>query len=168
MSTRWEQPLGSTSRRGQETRVRLGEPLLSRARRQLHAFVEELRAEVEQGVATGRAEIADRARRRRRETAEELGGLAESLRDTALRVDPRQRLGLDRYANRWADRLDESAAYVRERPVAEIVEDVESFARRRPVVFAAGGFIAGVVAARFLKSSANPRRSRESLSFNAS
>ena len=43
--------------------------------------------------------------------------------------------------------------YLRERDLEGLLEDVEQFARRRPEVFLAGTFLAGLLLARFLKSS---------------
>ena len=52
-----------------------------------------------------------------------------------------------------ADGLDRLSADLRERDVSEIYDSVHDFARRQPLVFVAGSFAAGMLLARFLKSS---------------
>jgi hypothetical protein len=51
-----------------------------------------------------------------------------------------------------ADQLQQVAGYLREHDVKQLVREVESFARREPVLFAGGTFLLGLIGARFLKS----------------
>jgi hypothetical protein len=57
-----------------------------------------------------------------------------------------------------ADRAERLAGYLRDSSGDAFLRDVESFARRRPWVAAAGGFMIGVAASRFIKASAERRR----------
>jgi hypothetical protein len=59
-----------------------------------------------------------------------------------------------RYADAAAGGLERFAAGLRERDVTELPEEVRGLARRQPTAFVAAGFAVGVLAARFLKSSA--------------
>lgn len=61
---------------------------------------------------------------------------------------------LAEYADQAAGRIDQIAAGMRERDVTDLADDLRGLARRRPGMFAAAGFAAGLVAARFFKSSA--------------
>jgi hypothetical protein len=89
----------------------------------------------------------DRASQRLGEVAETMRRVAKPLREERYTV-------LGTYAERAADRLDRAARDLRHRDVDDLADDVRSVARRRPVAFVAAGFAAGVLAARFLKSSA--------------
>ena len=68
------------------------------------------------------------------------------------------------YVERSVDQVDEWIDRVRQRDVRDMVRDLQEFGRRQPALLLAGSFAAGVVAARFLKSSA---RSVESSEFNS-
>lgn len=52
-----------------------------------------------------------------------------------------------------ANGLDRFSSNFRERDVADVYASLHDFARRQPLVFAAGSFAAGILLARFLKSS---------------
>lgn len=58
------------------------------------------------------------------------------------------------YADEAAAKIDRMATDLRERDLSELADDVRGLARRNPAAFAAAGFAAGLLAARFLKSSA--------------
>ena len=61
-----------------------------------------------------------------------------------------------------ADRAERLAGYLQEAKGDVFLRDIESFARRRPMLAAAGGFMIGLAASRFFKASAE----RRSLSAN--
>jgi hypothetical protein len=50
------------------------------------------------------------------------------------------------------------SATLRDRDVRELVQDAQQFARRQPAIFVGAAFAAGVLAARFMKSSGGGRR----------
>ncbi len=58
------------------------------------------------------------------------------------------------YGNNLADQIEKISGYVEDREITEIINDVETFARRNPALFVGAAFALGVLAARFLKSSA--------------
>jgi len=61
-----------------------------------------------------------------------------------------------------ADRAERVAGYLHDTKGDAFLKDIESFARRRPLLAATGGFMIGLAASRFLKASAE----RRSLSAN--
>ncbi len=65
------------------------------------------------------------------------------------------------YADTAAGQLERWSSQLRDRDVSELMDDVTAFARRRPALFVGGGVALGLVAARFLKSSAPNRSSWE-------
>ena len=56
-----------------------------------------------------------------------------------------------------ADRIERLGGYLERTSGAELVRDVENFARRRPWMVAGMGLVAGLAASRFLKASAERR-----------
>lgn len=59
-----------------------------------------------------------------------------------------------KYTNTAAQKLEDVAGYFETRGVREMARDLEGFARRNPAVFFGAAFGLGLLAARFLKSSA--------------
>lgn len=72
-----------------------------------------------------------------------------------------------KYGESLANQIEQISGYFERKDVREMIRDVESFARRNPALFIGGAFTLGLLAARFLKSSAAPGNTgRQSLSTN--
>jgi polyhydroxyalkanoate synthesis regulator phasin len=91
----------------------------------------------------------------KKQAAERLGGLAGALHEAAKKLEEKDTEGFGRYAHRAADQVDRASRYLREKDLQSFVRDTEGFARRHPDLFLGGTLIAGVLLARFLKSSAD-------------
>jgi len=91
----------------------------------------------------------------KQQAAERLGGLAGALHEAARQLEQKDADGFGRYAHRAADQVDRASRYLREKDLKSFVRDAEGFARRHPDLFLGGTLIAGVLLARFLKSSAD-------------
>ena len=90
------------------------------------------------------------------QAAQRLGSVAGALRDVGNRLNEQQEnAGFGQYAVRAADQVDRLSGYLRDRDLNTFVQDTESFARRHPDVFLGGTFLAGLLLARFLKSSSS-------------
>jgi hypothetical protein len=57
------------------------------------------------------------------------------------------------YIEQAADQVERLSSYLQGNDLGRLVGDVERFARRQPAVFLGGMFLAGLIGARFLKSS---------------
>ena len=88
--------------------------------------------------------------------------VTQAIDDVASRVrrvgepfgdEPYARLA--EYAQGAASRLEEFASELRGRDIGELAHEVGEFARRRPAMFVGAGLAAGILAARFLKSSSD-------------
>jgi hypothetical protein len=87
-----------------------------------------------------------------------LGGVAKAVRQSAQPLrDNRQDMIAD-YVERAADQLEQFTTRLRDRDVSELMDDAQRFARRQPALFIGAAFAAGVIGARFLKSSSEGRR----------
>jgi hypothetical protein len=84
-----------------------------------------------------------------------LSDIASSLRTAGEQLPSDN--GMSRYITRAADQVDHLAGFLDNRDVAELMGEVEDFARRQPAAFLGGAFALGVLGARFLKSSRRDR-----------
>lgn len=83
-----------------------------------------------------------------------LGSLAEAVRKTSQPLRENNQDTIARYVEQAADQIDSVSTRLRERDISELMQDAQRLARRRPALFIGGAFAVGVLAARFLKSSA--------------
>lgn len=104
-------------------------------------------------------EMAKSALRKEAETtkgriAGRASSLAESLRVAADHLDSRSEDQIARGARYAADEVEELVHAFGSRDVRQIVEEVDSFARRRPALFVGALAVAGFALGRFARSSA--------------
>ena len=97
-------------------------------------------------------QVTSRLDAQKERAADSLTEVAESLRNSSRQFQGDQN-GLGRYINQAADRVEDIAHYLQDREVADIMDQVEDFARRQPAAFLGGAFALGLLGARFLKSS---------------
>jgi len=94
--------------------------------------------------------MAERSKQKLVERAE---GVSAALRHASSGLRSDEQAELASYTTRVADKLEQLTATLRDRDVAAMVTDVTRFAKRQPALFLGGAFSAGLLAARFLKSS---------------
>jgi hypothetical protein len=58
------------------------------------------------------------------------------------------------YSEKMADQIERVSSYLEEHDLDELKHSAEDFARRQPELFLGGAFTLGLLAGRFLKSSA--------------
>lgn len=103
-----------------------------------------------------------RLERGKQDAAVTLSSVATRLRESGsqLRSSDAQDFAGE-YIERAAQQIERAAHYVQNADLREMVDEVEDFARRRPAVFIGSAFAAGILAARFLKSSREGERASE-------
>lgn len=103
-----------------------------------------------------------RIERGKQDAADTLSSVAVRLRESGsqLRSSDAQDFAGE-YIERAADQIQRAAQYVQTADLREMVDEVENFARRRPAVFIGTAFAAGILAARFFKSSRESQRAEE-------
>ena len=98
-----------------------------------------------------------------------LSSVAESLRQVGenLRGDGGAAEGQNaiaqttaRYGETLAEKIEDFSGYLENATLKDLTRDVEQFARRQPALFVGGAFLVGVMAARFLKTSAPENQNR--------
>ena len=87
------------------------------------------------------------------QAAATLSGVAQAVQQIGDQMRQSGQAPLAHYADSAASQIQQTSSYLHERSVDQLVSDVESFARRQPALFIAGGLVLGIVAARFIKSS---------------
>jgi hypothetical protein len=91
----------------------------------------------------------------RREAADQIGGLARAVHRAGEHLRNEDQPRIAGLADSLADQVDHLAGYLREAELRTVGRDVENLARRQPALVYGAAFAAGLLAARFLKSSKN-------------
>ena len=103
------------------------------------------------------ARLRDRATSQvslQKETATKgLGSIAQAARQTTQQLREQQHDTIAEYVEKAADRLEKFSSDLNSRSVTDLMSDVQQFARRQPALFVGAAFAAGLLGARFLKSS---------------
>jgi hypothetical protein len=114
-------------------------------------------SDTKQGLEDHAQRVAEQARsvaeRGKQKVVERAQGVSEALRHASegLRADDQSELA--GYTTSVADKLEQLTSALKDRDLATVVTDVTRFAKRQPALFLGGAFSAGLLAARFLKSS---------------
>jgi hypothetical protein len=139
----------SLSRR--KTGARVGER--HRERGAAHAVneVKDMGTELIGAVRDGATSLFEEQRRR---AAGEIAALGEVLRHSAQSIDRTAGPTVAQYTEEAGRQISEFADTLRTRSLGQMAGDVENFARRWPAVFVAAAAGIGVLAGRFLISSA--------------
>jgi hypothetical protein len=97
--------------------------------------------------------VTTRVDEQKNRAADGLGGIATVIRNAGNELRTENE-ALAAYVDSASDQLRRFADHIRQKGVADMMDDVHSFARRRPALFIGGAFLIGLGIARFLKSSA--------------
>lgn len=128
---------------------------------QVKEQVKDLAQEAKEGTADlaqqAKSQVNDLVAQGRDQTSQRLESLATALRDVAEKLEKEDTAGFGGLARRAGERAQSAARYLKEKDLGDLVHDAEGFARRHPDLFLGGSLIAGVLVARFLKSSAERR-----------
>ena len=89
---------------------------------------------------------------------EALGSVAAAVRQSSQPLRDNNQGMLADYAGKAADQLERLSTRLGERDLSELMDEAKRFARRQPALFVGAAFAAGVLAARFLKSSPDGQR----------
>lgn len=109
------------------------------------------------------------ARSQKTHAAEELGTVAGAFRETGQHLRSQDQSAMAntvaQYTDRLAEQVDRFAQQLRQKDVNELISDVEHMARQQPAIFLGGAFAAGILLARFLKSSGTRQEMRTRRSY---
>jgi len=123
--------------------------------------------QVQETATNAKEQVGDRLSRvvqeRSSQTGEQAIRVAESLRQSVTSMREQGQDGPARLAEQAADRVQALGLYLRDNDGDRILADVEDFARRQPMIVAAGAFAVGLLGARFLKASSARRQATKQL-----
>jgi hypothetical protein len=107
-------------------------------------------------VGAARDSAASLIETQRARAAEQITAVGDALRRSMESFETSGSSALAEYANQAADQICGFADAVRDRSWSDLANDLESFARRSPMLFMASAVGIGFLAGRFLLSSSNP------------
>ena len=113
------------------------------------------------GVLGGVKErVTTRVDEQKNRAADGLGGIADVFRNASNELRNENET-LASYVDMASDQMKRFADQIRQKGVADMLDDVHAFARRRPALFIGGAFLVGLGIARFLKASSDRNAMRE-------
>ncbi|HEX8166199.1 MAG TPA: hypothetical protein VF601_10485 [Beijerinckiaceae bacterium] len=121
--------------------------------------VERGRSLLDSTIGSAKSQATSYVDQRKDEVAQSIADFAGSLREALSQFDDRP--GIREFVDSAAGGLDQVADSIRERSFNEIFELGEDMIRRRPGTVAIATMVAGFLAARFIKSSAEGIREAE-------
>lgn len=127
--------------------------------RQARAVAEDVKQEVRAAADQAKEHARSAATRQKDAAAQQMGGLAHALKAASDDLRSRGQDSTAAYVRQAADGLERASGTMRERDIDDLIGTVEDFARRQPVAFLGGAVAAGFGLARFMRSSADRRRS---------
>lgn len=114
--------------------------------------IERTRSQATQLVADAKQKGQSMIDEKKTLAADEIAGMANVLRKTAENLNQEDQITTGRYAEQAAAGLDRLSTTLRDRDIATLLRQAESFARRSPGLFFGGAIAAGFFFSRFVKS----------------
>jgi hypothetical protein len=124
---------------------------------QARNVAQEAKAQARDLMGEVRGEVQQQARNGQDKATDGLRALAQELREM---VEGGQKSGpASEVARQVADRADRAVAWLGEREPGDLIDEVRSFARRRPAAFLIGAGVAGVIVGRLTRGAVDTARS---------
>jgi hypothetical protein len=129
------------------------EKLKGAAREQGSAAVEEIKTVAQSAAREAQEAGRDFVHEQKENLAQRVHKYAEAVRAASERLRNEEGNLLADPAEKAAEQLEGMSSYLREKEPGDVLDDLESFTRRRPEVVFGGLFVVGLAAARFFKAS---------------
>lgn len=126
---------------------------------QARETTEDVTRDAREAAAQMKEQAYSTADRQKEAAAQQMGSWAQALRTASDDLRNRGQEMAGAYVGQAADGLERASGTMRARQVDDLIGTVEEFARRQPVAFFGGAVAAGFGLARFMRSSADRRRS---------
>jgi hypothetical protein len=130
-----------------QTAKEAGSQVASTAADQAKNVVAETRYQARSLVEQGRTQVRQQAVTQQQKAGQSLSSLAEQLRSMVAGNAPAPGPARD-LIEQGAGRVEEFASFLQNREPADLLDEVRSFARRKPGTFLLGAALAGVLAGR--------------------
>ncbi len=141
------------------TTVRAGDQVAETVAEKAQDVATETRRQARNLLGEARGQLLEQARTGQQRAVDGLGSLAGELREMADRGA--QHGPASTLAQEAAQRADKVASWLQRREPADFLEEVRSFARRRPGAFLIGAALAGVLAGRFARGAVGAQSADE-------
>ena len=92
--------------------------------------------------------------------AEQFTNVSGAIRRAADKLHDTDSEFIAGYVDRAAEKVEEIGRYIEENDLPDVIEDAGEMARRQPLLFVSGMFLAGLAAARFVKAATDSQPSR--------
>ncbi len=133
-----------------------GRQVAGTAAEQAAQVAQEAKNQARDLVGEARTQVSDQARAGQQKATDGIRALGRELREMA---DGGQQSGIaSEVARQAADQVDRLAGWLGQREPGDLVEEVRSFARRRPGVFLLGAAVAGTVVGRLTRGAVDSAR----------
>src|SRR5215218_7959002 len=133
-----------------------GRQVVGTAAEQAKTVAQEATAQARDLVGEARGQVQQQARNGQQKATDGIRALSAELREMA--GSGAQQGTVSEVARQAADRVDRVAGWLGEREPGDLVQEVRSFASRRPGVFLAGAALAGVVVGRLTRGAVDAAR----------
>jgi hypothetical protein len=131
-----------------QTAAQAGTQVASTAADQAKNVTAEARYQVQDLVHQGRSQLQEQARTGQQKAGQGLAEIAQQLRSMVEGGGQTPSGPAADLVRQAGDKVDEIATWVQHREPGELVDELRSFARRRPGVFLLGAALAGIAAGR--------------------
>jgi hypothetical protein len=111
----------------------------------------------QEAASTARDKLREQLEQRSTDAGETVTGTAQDLRSVGEELRKQGKETPARLADKAAERTEQLGSYLKDSDSNRMLADVEDFGRRQPLAVLAGGLVAGIAAARFLKASSRVR-----------
>jgi hypothetical protein len=135
-----------------------GRQVVGTAAEQAATVAQEAKAQARDLVGEARGQVQQQARNGQQKATDGIRALSAELREMA--DGGAQQGTVSEVARQAAERADRLAGWLGEREPGELLEEVRSFARRRPGVFLLGAALAGVAVGRLTRGAVDSVRSQ--------
>ena len=144
------QQMGKEAAQTAKTKI---ETLKSAAQEQGGAAVEEIKTVAQSATRQAQEAGRDLILEQKENLAQKVDQYTEAMRAACEKLRSEEGNVLAGPAQKAVDQLERMSDYLREKQPADFLDDLESYARRRPEVVFGGFFVVGLAAARFFKAS---------------
>ncbi|MGX7824604.1 hypothetical protein ACTG9Q_05890 [Actinokineospora sp. 24-640] len=150
-----------------QTTAEEGKGVAREARAQGQAVVDQAKGEARKVAQDAKSQLRDQAEEQTKKVGESLRRLGEHV-DALAQGRPEEAGPLTDYVRQAADKIHEVVGRVESRGFEGIVQDAESFARRRPGTFLLVAAAAGFSASRLLRAGSEARKEESQSGVSAS
>jgi predicted component of type VI protein secretion system len=91
-------------------------------------------------------------KQRKEKTVGEIESVAVALHEKAQQIQQQRGPGSRSMVEQAAQQIDRVASYLKDAEPEDLLREVDRFARREPVLFLGGAFVAGLLVSRFIKA----------------